>query len=213
MNHIGKITHQVAILVARSQLTLEVSANPQPLFKHKNILGTTIYPLQKNCLPSNWIHKVFKSTNAAKGNLDEHFIPRRYSPEEDLKLLEHVKFYGKTANSLRDIANILDRTYNSVASRCRKLLSNNRFDAHTNRKVWGNEEDNRLVEYIFNLMEVETCNISIIVDAKESEFNDIAPEFGRSSQAVYMHWKRQIVPLLELHLDDLKTSKSLREDV
>ena len=34
----GRIANQVANLVAKRQLTLEVSASPQALFKHKHVL-------------------------------------------------------------------------------------------------------------------------------------------------------------------------------
>ena len=83
MTLIGRIGNQVAILVAKRQLTLEVSTSPQALFKHKHVLVATIHPFEQNCLPSNSIPKLYKSTKATKGNLDENFTPRRYTPEDD----------------------------------------------------------------------------------------------------------------------------------
>ena len=134
MMAITYFSRQVAFLVVRRQLNSELSAQSQTLLRLKNVLGANIHPFEQNCLPSNSIPKLYKSTKASKGNLDENFTPRRFTPEDDQKLLEHVKLYGKSKDSLQRVGVVLDRTYNSVVARCHKLLSSNACDLHTEPK-------------------------------------------------------------------------------
>jgi len=110
-------------------------------------------------------------------------------------------------------AESLDRSYDAVYGRCKRLLSDNDFDANTDRKHWDYEEDEKLVNHLSEVKKINPNNVSLLLNVKISDFKDIAPEFRRSTGTVYGHWKQHIVPLLEPHLDDLKTSKSLREDV
>ena len=213
MMPIGIFARQVAFVVVRRHLNLEISVQSRTLFQPKNVFGKIIHPLQPNCLPSNLTLVKLKSTKTIKGDVDEKFTARRWSPEDDQKLLEHVNLHGKTAKSLKEVAVTLNRTYASVRYRIRKLLSTNEFDVHTDPREWNYDEDYKLVEYIFNLKEIKPSSLSSLMDVKIVELKQIAPEFQRSSMALYDHWKRTIIPFLDPHLDDLKTSKSLREDV
>ena len=213
MINIRYLFHRGGLLVTKQPLCSGYFVQAQSLVQPKYVLGSTIHQFEQNCLPSNSILKVFKSTKATKRNLDEDLTPRRYTTEDDQKLLEHVKLFGKSKDSLQRVAVTIDRTYKSVASRCRKLLSSNEFDAQTDPKAWDLDDDNKLVEYLLNFHEIKPGNLTVLLDFKPNDFKDIAPEFQRSTQALYDHWKIEIVPLLEPHLDDLKRSKSLREDI
>ena len=62
--------------------------------------------------------------------------------------------YGKSADSLQRVGVVFDRTYKSVVSRCRRLLSRNNFDVHTEKKELDLNEDSKLVEYISMFIEL-----------------------------------------------------------
>ena len=202
--------HRVPIILAKRQVCLEFVIKSQSLIPPENTLGSTLHP---NCLPSQLIIQSYKSTNAKNNNARDIRTYRRYTPEEDQRLLEHIKVHGKTQSSFNDIAAVLGRSVESVQYRSSKLLSDKYFDANTHPKHWDYEEDEKLVNRLFKLKKINPNNISLLLDVKISDFKEIVPDLKRSTNSVYGHWKEQIVPLLEPHLDDLKTSKSLREDV
>lgn len=111
-------------------------------------MGTNRYTFEQIYLPSNSIHKSFISTESKNIKSVGKPTKRRFTPEEDLKLLEHVKLNGKTNKSLQNIAQILDRTINSLQKRCRKLLSDNEYDKIQGTNRFSNrfspEEDRKL---------------------------------------------------------------------
>jgi len=207
------LLHRGGLWALRPKLHSGYFVQAKNVAQPTNVLGTNIHPLAPNCLPSNSIIKLFKSSDAKKGNLDDKPAFSRYTPEEDRKLLEHVNTHGKSSISLKLIAESLDRSYDSVRSRCAKLLSENEYETNTDPKHWDYEEDEKLVNHLLEVKKINPNNVSLLLNVKISDFKDIAPEFQRSTGTVYGHWKQHIVPLLEPHLDDLKTSKSLREDI
>ena len=207
------LLHRGGLWALRQKLHSGYLVQAKNVAQPTNVLGTNIHPLAPNCLPSNSIIKLFKSSDAKKGNLDDRPAFSRYTPEEDKQILEHVKTHGKSSISLKHLAESLDRSYDAVRSRCAKLLSENEYETNTDRKHWDYEEDEKLVNHLLEVKKINPNNVSLLLNVKISDFKDIAPEFQRSTGTVYGHWKQHIVPLLEPHLDDLKTSKSLREDV
>ena len=213
MINIRYLLHRGGLLAARKPLHSGSFVQAQSIVEPKNVLGATFHPFEPNCLPSNSIIKLFKSSVAKKGNMNDKPAFSRYTPEEDKQLLEHVNTYGRGSTSLKSISECLDRSYNSVRLRCAKLLSDNEYDVNTDPKHWDYEEDEKLVNHLLELKKIKPSNIILLLDVKTSEFTEIAPNLKRSTATVYEHWKQFIIPLLEPHLDDLKTSKSLREDV
>ena len=213
MANIVKLSHRVALLVARRQPSVNLCINFQTLFRPKNILDTNLHPLQLNCLPSNLIIKSFKSTESKKGRLDEKPTRRRFSPEEDQKLLDHINVHGSHRNSLKHIAVVLDRTCNSVRSRCQKLQCSNECETQSGPKEWDYADEKKLVDYIFKLKKIKTNNLQSLIDIKSTEFKGIAPDLERSAMYLYNHWKKLIAPCLELQMEDLATSKTLKKDV
>ena len=111
MINIRYLLHRGGLLVTRQPLHSGSFDQAQSLIRPKNVLGSTFHLFEPNCLPSNSILKAFKSTEATKGNIDENSTPRRYrkySLEDDQKLLEHVKLYGKSKDSLQRVGVVLD---------------------------------------------------------------------------------------------------------
>ena len=209
MMSISQLVHRVPFVAAKRQVSLELLIKSQTLIRPESILGSTLHP---NCLPSQLIIKSYKSTNTKKENARDIRTFRRYTPEEDQRLLEHAKVHGRTERSYKDIATVLERSVQSVKDRFYKLISDNDFDANTDPRHWDYEDDEELVNYLFKVRKINTNNICLLLDVRISDFKEIAPQLKRSTGTVKEHWREQIVPLLEPHLDDLKTSKSLRED-
>ena len=144
----GYLLHRGGLLVGRQQIQLESFVQPKSLTRPKNVLGATIHPFEANCFLSNSIIKSFKSIDAKKRNLNEKRQLRRFSQEEDQQILEHVSTHGKGPKSYKHIAEILDRSYDSVYYRCKLLLSDNEFDSNTDPKHWKYEEDEKLVNSV-----------------------------------------------------------------
>ena len=268
MIKIGHLARQVSVLVGRRQLCLEAPINFQNSFQPKITLGTTLHLLERDYLQSNFVAKSYKSTQVKNEKSDvkqirRHFTPeedqkllehvnkhgkstnslkyiaktldrsinslssrcsrllnndyvpntdgRRYTPEDDQKLLEYVAENGKTQSSLKGIAKILDRSIGSVEDRCRRLLSDNEFETYSDPKEWDYSDDEKLINLIFKLKKIKTNSVSSLMDIKQSEFKEIAPELQRSTGALYDHWKYAIIPYLEPHLDELATSKQLKK--
>ena len=210
---IGQLTRQVSVLVGRRQLSLKVPINSQKSFQPQISVGTTLHLLEPDYLQFNFIPKSHKSTQAKNEKLAVKRIPRRFTQEEDQKLVEHVNKHGKSKSSLKDIGKTLDRSYNSVISRCRKLLSDNEFETNSGQKQWDYAEDKKLVDFVFKVRKIKPSTVSCLNDIKESEFKEIAPDLQRSTHALYDHWKNTILPYLEPQLEELATSKQLKKDV
>ena len=121
MSSIGQIVSRFAFLMARRQMIFYISAPSQPIFHPKKVLGITIHSMQQKCLPSNSIIKLYKSTEANEENLDEKPTRRFFTQEEDEKLRRHVTSHGKSKESLKEIADVLERTLKSVQNRCSRL--------------------------------------------------------------------------------------------
>ena len=150
------LSKQILLLAGRRQSILELCDGLQGLIRPKNVLGTTSHIFQQMYLPSNSIHKSFKSSESKKVKSvekpkgDGRKLKRLFSPEEDQILLEHVSSNGKTSKSLKNISQTLDRSIISLQRRCRKLLSENEYDTINNgtRRLFSPEEDRRLREHV-----------------------------------------------------------------
>ena len=114
------LSKQILLLAGRRQSILELCDGLQGLIRPKNVLGTTSHIFQQMYLPSNSIHKSFKSSESKKVKSvekpkgDGRKLKRLFSPEEDQTLLEHVNLNGKTKISLKNIAQSLDRSIISL---------------------------------------------------------------------------------------------------
>ena len=80
-------------------------------------------------------------------------------------------------------------------------------------KEWDFAEDKILINYVFKLKEIDSSNISTLLDVKRSEVREVTLEFKRSSGAVHEHWNRIVLPFLEPHLEKLSSSKHLKKHV
>ena len=213
MSKIGQLAHRVAFLVDRQQLSVNVSVNFQTLFHPKYVLGATIHPLQPMWLPSNAMIRSYKSNEVKKGNFGAKPIKRRYTPEEDQKLLEYVSVHGRTYKSFKDIAEALDRPIKSVSNRCYSLMSKTQNEIKTNPKAWDYDEDKKLVDHIFQSRQITSNNIAALMIIKPNEFKDIGEYMKRSTNSLYQRWRRVVDFYLIPQMQDLATSKTLRIDV
>ena len=74
-----------------------------------------------------------------------------FTPEEDNIILQHIKEYGKSTKSFKDLTKNLGRgTHTSVKLRYNKLVSDNNFDINAKPKKWEFDEDTSLINHIFN---------------------------------------------------------------
>ena len=221
MVYIKYLLHRGGLLIVRQQLRSGSLVPAQSVNQLKHVLKTTIFPTVQNFLPSCLIIKSFVF-DAKKNNLDKtpdksKKSPRKevrfFTPEEDQKLLDHVREHGISRKYLKDIAKNLDRSYNSVKHRCSKLMSINKNEANSVRKSWNYDEDKKLVDSVLKQLKMDSRDISRLIDIKESEFRTIGPDLERSSSSLYMRWRRDIVPCLKPHLEELKSSKILIKDI
>ena len=221
MINIRYLLHRGGLLIVRQQLLSGSLVQAQSVNQPKIVLGATIYPFEPNCLPFNSIIKSF-TLDATKRNSDKKPDKSKksqrkeikfFTPEEDQKLLDHVREHGISRKYLKDVAKDLDRSYSSVKSRCSKLLSLNKYETNSRRKGWKYEEDEKLVNSVLKQNKLDPSNISLLMDIKESKFRTISPDLERSSSSLYMRWRREIVPCLEPHLEELVSSKNLIQDI
>ena len=164
---------------------------------------------------SHYVTKLNKSTDA-KNNSNILLVDKkgqRYSKEEDEKLLEHVNKHGKSSSSLKAISNDIGRSVNSIDSRIRKLESNNEYNTNNEPRAWEIEEDEKLLNYVIKLKSIISTDITSLQHTTQKDFEEIAKEFKRSTQSVYDHWHRVVIPCLKPHLKQLASSTNLREDV
>ena len=212
MSNIGQLAHRVSFLINRQQLSVNVFVNLQTLFQPKYVLGANIHTLQQKYLPFSAIIRSFKSSEANKGNLGLEKYKKHFTPEEDQKLLEHVSVHGKTQKSFKDLGESLDRNWVSI--RCRYYrLSKNKYDTKTNFKSWDYDEDEKLVNHIFQNRKIASNDIASLMIIKPSEFKDIAEDMKRSTGSLYQRWRIFVTSCLIPQIQDLATSKTLREDV
>ena len=158
MINIRNLLHRGGLLAAWQPLPSGSFVQTQNLIQPKNVFRTTVHPFGPTCLPSYSIIKLFKSSDAKKGSLDDKRVKRHYTPEEDKQLLEHVNTHGKGPKSYKHIAETLDRSYNSVYDRCKLLLSDNEYDGNSDQKQWSYEEDEKLVRFVFDHKEIKPGN-------------------------------------------------------
>ena len=110
------LARQICLLAGRQQPILDVFDGFRGSIRTQKVLGKTSHTYQQIYLPSNSIHKSFKSTESKKVKSvekpegDGRKLKRLISPEEDQKLLEHVNLNEKTQNSLKNIARNFDRS-------------------------------------------------------------------------------------------------------
>jgi len=213
MSKIGPLAHRVTFLLDRQKLSVNVYVNFQTWFQTKYVQGATIHLFQTKWLPSNAIIRSYKSTKVKTGNLGAKPIKRRFTPEEDQKLLEHVTLHGRTQKSLKDIAETLDRQISSVTNRCKLLRSKTRNEINTNLKAWDYDEDKILVDRIFQDRKITSNNIAALMIIKPSEFKDISEDIKRSTNSLYQHWRKFVASCLIPQMKDLATTKTLRKDV
>ena len=150
------LARQICLLAGRQQPILEVFDGFRGSIRTQKVLGKTSHTYQQIYLPSNSIHKSFKSIESKKVKSvekpegDGRKLKRLFSPEADQKLLEHVNLNGKTQNSLKNIARSLDRSIISLQRRCGKLLSENEYDAINKgtHRFFSPEEDQKLREHV-----------------------------------------------------------------
>ena len=159
-----------------------------------------------------------KYPSTVKKHYDEYIVRQydvigSFSQEEDQKIIERVNLHGKNKESFEDIAKILGRPIESVRERCSRLMSKNEYETNSYIKEWDFAEDEILINYVFQLIEIDSSNISTLWEVKKSELREIAVELKRSSVSVYMHWLNLILPCLEPHLEKLASSKYLKKDV
>ena len=212
MSKIGQLAHQIVFLVDRKQLSVNVFINFQTLFQPKYVLGANINPIQPKYLPSSAIIRSFTSVKAKEVDLGTKYIRRRFTPEEDQQLLEHVSVHGRTQKSFKDLAESLDRNWVSVQRRCYKL-SKGKYDTKTNFKAWDYDEDEKLVNHIFQNRNIASNDIAALMIIKPSEFKDIAEDMKRSTGSLYQRWRIFVASCLIPQIQDLATSNTLREDV
>ena len=153
-----------------------------------------------------------------KAHYDEYIVKQYdvkgfFSPEEDQKIIEHVKIYGEDKESFEIIAKILGRPINSVRERCYRLFSANEYDINSDSKPWDYTEDEKLINFVFQLKEIDSHNVPSLWEIKKSEFSEIAGELKRSTESVYQHWQNSILPFFEPHLEKLVSSKYLKKDI
>ena len=143
----------------------------------------------------------------------QHDVTGSFSSQEDQKIIEHVSIHGKDKESFEDIAKNLGRPIYSVRERCSRLLSENEYETNSDMRQWDLAEDKILINCAFKLKDIDSSNIFTLWEVNKSEFREIAVELKRSSLAVYGHWQKLILPLLEPHLEKLTSSKCLKKDV
>ena len=144
-----KLVQQILLLVGRQKPVLELCDGIRDLSRPQKILGTDIHTSQQIYFPSNSIYKSFKSTESKNVKSVDKPTNRRFTPEEDQKLLEHVKLNGKTKKSLQNLTHNLDCSIRSLQSRCRKLLSDNEYDKiQGSNRHFSPEEDRKLREHV-----------------------------------------------------------------
>ena len=213
MMKIGQLIRRSALFTANRQLTSETLNCFQTLFQPKCVQDITVFRLQPSFVPVQSIIKLYKSTEAKEGRSDEKRTTRRFTPEDDKKIIKHVGSHGTSKKSLSKIAKELKRPIISIDGRCRKLLSANEYETNMNQKDWDFAEDKKLFNYVFNLKKINAKNISSLGDVKVKEFEEMAKALKRSSNSLYDHWKKTIIPYLEPHMEDLASSKMLRKSI
>ena len=221
MINIRYLLHRGGLLIVRQELHSGSLVQAQSVTQPKHVLKTTIYQLELNSLPSHSIvksfmldakkTKLYRTPDKSKKSQGKEI--KFFTPEEDQKLLDHVREHGISRKYLKDVAKSLDRSYSSVKHRCSKLMSINKYETNSDRKGWNYAEDEKLVNSVLQQNRLEPSNISLLMDIKESEFKNISPDLERSSSSLYMRWRRDIVPCLEPHLEDLSSSKNLMKDI
>ena len=155
MMKIGHLIGQSALLTANRQLTSETLSCLQTLFRSKCVQDITVLRLQPSFVPVQSIIKSYKSTEAKEEKSDEKRTTRRFTPEDDQKIIKHVGSHGASKKSLSKIAKKLNRPISSVDGRCRKLLSVNEYETNIKQKDWDFDEDKKLVNYVFNLKKIK----------------------------------------------------------
>ena len=155
---------------------------------------------------------------AVKLHYDEYIVKQYevtgfFSPEEDQKIIEHVKIYGQDKESFEDIANLLGRPIVSVRTRHKQLISKNEFEVNAKVKTWELHEDKLLIDHVFNIKEIKAGDTSIIINMKQSEFTVVATELKRSSNSCRLRWMQYIAPTLKTHLMKLPMTNDWKKDV
>ena len=221
MINIRYLLHRDGVLIVRQHLLSGSLFQHQSITQPTHVFKTTIYSSKLNIVSSFSIIKSFM-IDAKRNNLDKDQDKRKksqrketryFTPEEDQKLLDHVREHGISRKYLKDIAKNLGRSYSSVKHRCSKLLSINKYETNSDRKGWNYDEDKKLIKSVLKQLKIDSRDISLLTDIKESEFRTISPYLERSSNSLYMRWRRDIVPCLEPHLDELASSRSLIKDI
>ena len=213
MMKIGQLIHRSVVFTSNRNLVSETYTCLQTSFQSKCVLDSTALRLNSGLVPSQSIIKLYKSTEAKEGKPSEKKTTRRFTPEDDQKIMKHVGSHGTSKESLSKIAKKLNRPISSVDGRCRKLLSANEYETNMNQKDWNFDEDKKLFNYVFNLKRINPKNVSSLGDVKVKEFEIMAQTLNRSSMSLYDHWKKTIIPYLEPHMEDLASTKMLRKSI
>ena len=87
---IGQLIGRSALLTANRQLTSETLTCLQTLFRSKCVQDITVLRLQPSFVPVQSIIKSYKSTEAKEEKSDEKRTTRRFTPEDDQKIIKHV---------------------------------------------------------------------------------------------------------------------------
>ena len=221
MINIRYLLHRGGLLIVSQQLRLGSLFQNQSVTQPTHIFKTTIYLPELNIFSPFSIVKSFRldgkqkneDKNPDKSKHNQRKAKRYFTPEEDQKILDNVRDHGIARKYLIDIAKNLGRSYSSVKHRCSKLLSINKNETTFARKGWNYDEDKKLIDSVLKHLEIDSRDISLLTDIKESQFRTISPDLERSSNSLYMRWRRNIVPCLEPHLEELASSKFLIKDI
>jgi len=159
-----------------------------------------------------------KYPSSLKHRFDEYIekqykVSGAFSPEEDKTILDHITLHGKTRKSYADIAKKLDRSLRSINDRSTLLLSTNEFETNSIRRNWKLLDDEKLIDFIIKLKQINAKDVSSLEDVKPSDLTDFASEMKRSSESCYGRWMRSIVPTIKTHLKNLPMTSEWKKDI
>ena len=129
-------------------------------------------------------------------------VKGRFSPEEDQIMLQHIAEYGQGENSLKHVAQILNRkSWKSIESRINLLKSTNEYDKGSKVKgEWTLEEERKMIQNVLSLPGVESHDIAAFESVIPSQFSEFGKDCKRSSRGCYMRWNTVLLPAIKTYI-------------
>ena len=142
-------------------------------------------------------------------------VKGRFSPEEDQIILQHIAKNGQGRNSLKELADILNRrSCKSLAFRISLLKSTNEYDKGSQVKgEWTLEEDRNMVQHVLSLTGIQSHDIAALESVTPSQFSEFGKSCKRSSRSCYMRWKTVILPAIKTYILGLPLNCEWKLDV